>query len=384
MSYKVAIWLGDALPPSQTFISNQVSSLSRHTAVVFAKRRTDESDLPLPEVVTPEWKIPFAAPLADTLYNITRYSGSFHKELEQRSPDLIHAHFGENGTIALPYSQRHSIPLITTFHGGDASVKKATVSLKMKANWYLYQRRLPNLMRHGRLFLAVSEAVRQKLISAGFDSERTFVHYIGVDTEQFAYRDPAGHIPSGRILQVARLTEKKGLREAVRAFSVVHQRLPGSRFDIVGDGPLRDELRDLVISLGLEHAITLHGAKTPSEVQRLLSEADLFCLPSVTAPNGDEEGLPISILEAMSTGIPVVSTYHSGIPEAVTDAETGLLVAERDVAALAAAMEAVLSRPDLSARLVHAARARVERNFSLTAQTGKLEQLYDLAVEVRR
>ncbi|MEO7685210.1 MAG: glycosyltransferase [Gemmatimonadaceae bacterium] len=124
--------------------------------------------------------------------------------------------------------------------------------------------------------------------------------------------------------------EKKGFEYSIRAVARVRDVGPGLRYDIVGDGPLHQQLENLIRELGVERKVFLHGSQTGEVVQRMMAEAHLFVLASVTAANGDQEGTPVSLLEAQASGLPVLSTWHSGIPEVVLHEQTGFLVAERD------------------------------------------------------
>ncbi|GAB3856740.1 hypothetical protein GCM10029963_53620 [Micromonospora andamanensis] len=144
---------------------------------------------------------------------------------------------------------------------------------------------------------------------------------------------------------------------------------------LVGTGPLHDRVRRRAEQLGV--AATFAGALAPSEVMRHIAEARILAAPSRTASDGDTEGLPTTILEAFSLGVPVVSTYHSGIPEAVSHESNGLLCAEGDRPALAANLRRLLTDASLRDQLGKAARHRAETDFDLHHQTRRLESLYD-------
>src|SRR5437868_13294812 len=140
-----------------------------------------------------------------------------------------------------------------------------------------------------------------------------------------------------RLLTVARLVEKKGVDDALRAVAAVRFRHPGLRYDVVGDGPLRGGLEALAGELGLGDAVIFHGARYADAVREMMDAANVFVLASRTAGDGDEEGTPNVLLEAQACGLPILSTTHSGIPE-VVDPQAGVLVAEGDPAALARAL----------------------------------------------
>jgi glycosyltransferase involved in cell wall biosynthesis len=162
------------------------------------------------------------------------------------------------------------------------------------------------------------------------------------------------------------LIDKKAPHLTIEAFGRVAHRYPGARLAMVGDGPLVDQCRRLIATLGLRDRIQMHGAQNSDFIARLMREASLFVQHSVTAANGDTEGgaPPLAILEAMASGLPVISTWHASIPEGVTDGVTGLLVEERDVDAMASAMGELLDNPDRAATMGAAGRERVVATFT--------------------
>jgi colanic acid/amylovoran biosynthesis glycosyltransferase len=180
------------------------------------------------------------------------------------------------------------------------------------------------------------------------------------------------------VLSVARLVEKKGLDDLIEACRLLAARGRAVRLEIVGDGPLRGQLEDAARVAGIDAAF--RGALPQEEVLPLYRQAAVVCLPCVVVTTGDRDGLPTSLLEAMALGAPVVSTPVGGIAELVVDEETGLLVPERDPAALAGAVERLLSDPALAAALAARARTHVEEQFSLERNVTALRELFAGAV----
>jgi colanic acid/amylovoran/stewartan biosynthesis glycosyltransferase WcaL/AmsK/CpsK len=149
---------------------------------------------------------------------------------------------------------------------------------------------------------------------------------------------------------------------------------------VIGDGPLRASLEALAGQLGITACVTFHGQLAREQVEAVRRRAQIVLVPSVTAADGDEEGIPVVIMEAMAAGVPVIATRHAGIPELVVDGESGLLVPERDGPALAAALGRLLHSPDLCARLAHAARARVALQHDRGRQNDALLHLLERVV----
>ncbi|OQW35950.1 MAG: hypothetical protein A4E19_15960 [Nitrospira sp. SG-bin1] len=289
--------------------------------------------------------------------------------LTERGPfDIIHCQFGALGPSGVALNQicaSHS-KIVTSIRGYDV-----TVYLKKHPGIYR------ELFGEGDLFLPVCEFLKERLIQEGCEQKKIVVHHSGIDCSKFEYiqreRGPGDPI---KVLTIARLIEKKGVAFAVEAVS--HLLSKGEKIDysIVGDGALREELQQLIKSMGIERQVRLLGWKTHEEVKRLLEESHVLVAPSLTSESGDQEGIPNAIKEAMATGLPVISTFHSGIPELVADGVSGLLVPERDAVSLAEALAQLMSHPEICNRMGKAGRMHVEQGFDTHALNKKLEELY--------
>ena len=309
----------------------------------------------------------------------TRATDPYLQLLGGHRPNLIHAHFGVDAVYALPLARRLGVPLITTFHGFDATVSAGSLVCSRSPSWGNYALFRRQLAREGDLFLCVSAFIRQKVLAKGFPEDRTHVHYIGIDTQ--AIQPRAALDESLNILHVARLVEKKGTEFLIRAFAGIAQKAPRVQLIIIGDGPLKRSLQKLVSSLDLDRRVRFLGARTHSEVMDWIAKAVFVALPSVRASSGDSEGLGMVLLEAGALGVPLIGTRHGGIPEAIIHGQTGYLVAERNVGELAARMGDMLADPARRAYMGARARALVETRFDIRRQTDKLEAFYRLALE---
>jgi colanic acid/amylovoran biosynthesis glycosyltransferase len=291
-----------------------------------------------------------------------------------RRYDIILAHFGYEGLRVAELAARHGPlpPLVTIFHGHDVATVRHDGAMA------LYR----PLFARGALHLAVNRPFRDALIEGGAPAERTRVCHMGVATDEIPFLERVAAGPVS-ILSVCRLTEKKGIADALRGLRELRGRRPELdwRYRIIGDGEQAGELRALAHALAIDDRVEFLGARPHEEVKRRLSEADVFLLPSVTAANGDAEGVPVSLMEAMASGALVVSTRHSGIPDLVEDGVSGFLAPERDPRALSVALEAAAVPQDRAA-VARAARRRVEAEFDLATQLDTLEEL--LAGVLRR
>jgi glycosyltransferase involved in cell wall biosynthesis len=179
---------------------------------------------------------------------------------------------------------------------------------------------------------------------------------------------------------VGRLVEKKAPHLTINAFAGVLQQFPGARLDMIGDGPLREQCQSLITHRGLGGAVRLLGVRSSEDVAETLNRASLFIQHSVTAPDGNTEGLPVALLEAMASGLPVVATRHSGIPEAVSDGETGILVEENDVQGMMQAIAALLADPGRAQAMGKAGRARILAHFTQAHMRDRLRAVMGLSL----
>ena len=288
--------------------------------------------------------------------------------LRGENPELVHAHFAPDALAALPLAHALGVPLIATLHGYDVTRTRGRMLASGRLSWMKYALRRRAVMQGCRLFLTVSDALRRAALVQGFPADRVQTHYLGIDTARFR---PGGEREQGLVLHVGRLVEKKGTAVLIDAMA----RLSDARLVVIGDGPDRRRLERRAAGLG--ERVRFLGNLGEEEVAEWMRRAALLAAPSVTARDGDAEGLPTVIVEAAASGLPVVATHHSGIPEAVSDGETGFLVPEREAEALAARMGLMLESSDLRARMGHAARRMAEEKFDLRLQTARLEDIYD-------
>ncbi|HCY2369690.1 TPA: colanic acid biosynthesis glycosyltransferase WcaL [Escherichia coli] len=272
--------------------------------------------------------------------------------------DVFIAHFGPAGVTAAKLRELGVIrgKIATIFHGIDISSREVL-------NHYTpeYQQ----LFRRGDLMLPISNLWAGRLQKMGCPREKIAVSRMGVDMTRFSPRPVKAPATPLEIISVARLTEKKGLHVAIEACRQLKEQGVAFRYRILGIGPWERRLRTLIEQYQLEDVVEMPGFKPSHEVKAMLDDADVFLLPSVTGADGDMEGIPVALMEAMAVGIPVVSTLHSGIPELVEADKSGWLVPENDARALAQRL-AAFSQLDTDelAPVVKRAREKVEHDFN--------------------
>jgi colanic acid/amylovoran biosynthesis glycosyltransferase len=279
--------------------------------------------------------------------------------------DVYHAHFGSVGNAFLGVTKCRSEPYIASFYGRDASQL-----LREEPDRY------DDLFRRVDAVTALSEDMRSTLVDAGCPRNKTHIQPLCVDTRRFSYRPRTREDGEPlRLLTVARFVEKKGLEYALRAVADL-AKTHDVKYTIAGDGERRERIESLITELELEEVVNLLGWQPQSTIVDLMTNAHLFLLPSVTAENGDKEGTPTVLLEAQAMGLPIISTYHAGIPEIVADGKSGLLVPERDSEALADALATLAESQSRWTEMGRHGSNHVESKHSIDAVSTSLLDLY--------
>jgi len=282
--------------------------------------------------------------------------------------DVVQCHFGVNGGVGVLMKRLGlAARVVVTFHAYELTIRKEADQLRYAL-----------LARTADLLTPVSDHWRTRLIELGCDPARVRVHRMGVDLGQFQFSRPKFN-GTVRLLTVARLVEKKGVEYAIRGIARLRERYPQVPIVlfVIGDGPLRSQLEALARELDLGSSLRFLGWVTQEGIRDYMSRCDIFVLPSVTASNGDQEGIPVSLMEAMATGMPVVSTWHSGIPELVVDGKSGFLTNERDDVALADAVGRLVEEPGVVASMGEAGRRVIEEHYNIDRLNDQLEGIYE-------
>jgi len=283
--------------------------------------------------------------------------------------DILHCQFGPLGVKVLHLKQIGAISgtLVTSFRGYDIT------------NYLLKKPGIYNqLYREGDLFLPVSQRLKQLIVEDGCEEKKIIVHHSGIDCTKFMYfeRNRSECEPT-KVLTIARLIEKKGIEYALQAVANVISSGRPIKYTIVGDGPLQLNLEIMARDLGIAEHVNWVGSANHDAIISFLQDAHIFLSPSVTASNGDQEGIPNAIKEAMATGLPVLTTIHGGIPELVKDGITGFLVPERDVDALAERLGYLIDREEQWQGMGTSGRMHVYKNYEINTLNDRLENIYE-------
>ncbi len=305
----------------------------------------------------------------------------FKKWVKKENADLLHAHFGSFGAKLVDLKKDLGLPMVVGFYGDDAS------SYPARPEWGdLYQQ----MFKEVEAFIAICEDMKKKLVSFGCPAEKIHIAHVATDLEKYSYKkreieNKGTENNPVEYLMVATFTEKKGHRILIPAFANLLEQRKHANLTIIGFGTLKEQIEQLVAENNLQNKVEIiDTANHPnffSLFVKNLHEKDIFVHPSLTTADGDAEGTPTVIMAASASGMPVISTWHAGIPEVVEDKVTGYLVAEKDVSALTKRMVMLYDQPELWNNIGSAGRKKMKKEFSREALNSSLQKIYNSVLE---
>ena len=291
--------------------------------------------------------------------------------LSKTDARLLHIYFGQIAVHLLPLIRSWKNPSIVSFHGADV-----TVDMNKPA----YREATRQMLHAVKLVMVRSESLRRAVIRLGCDEGKIEIQRTGIPLEEFPFRDrnfPSRNSGSEwRLVQAGRLIEKKGLPVTLRAFAVFLRQYPNAKLTIAGEGPLLGQLQDLSRKLNVDGRVAFTGFILQEQLRELYYTSHIFLHPSQRGHDGNQEGIPNSMLEAMASGLPVFATEHGGIPEAIENGVSGVLVPEGDHEKLALALFDAARDAGFLARIARNGAEIVRKNFDLRAQAQRLEEIY--------
>lgn len=362
--------------PSETFIRAHAAGLAPGNTLLIAERKELQRPIKAPLILFSK-RLPIWVGETGGAWDVMR--GLLDPSRLSRTRDAYLAHllrrqgvtammveYGVCGIHLMDAAMAAGCRFFVHFHGVDAST-----ALNDPDVLTAYER----MFRIAAGIIAPSRFIADKLQAVGCPADKLHVVPCGVDLSTIPHAQPVGE----SLLAVGRMTEKKAPLKTIQAFAKIKAAHPAASLTMLGDGPLFDHAKAEVARLGLTDAVKLPGMVTAAQVREAMHQTRIFLQHSVTASNGDVEGLPVAILEAMAAGLPVVSTQHSGIPEAVQDGITGALVVEGDIDGMADRVIDLLNHPTKGAKYGAAGRKSVTESFDIAITNGKLRDIIGLA-----
>lgn len=360
---KVLHYKTNFLNKSETFIDRLVRNHINYRPVALCYRKKAFTDnltiFEVPKNGFDSW-INFAA------FHSNMSLPYYSRILNQEKPSVVHAHFGYDAVKLIQATKKNGIPLIVSFYGTDVS------RLPSEFGW---KRRYRNLASSATHFIAASEYMKDQLIKLGFPKQEISIVRFGMDLNRTSFNEAP---PSTqRIMMVGRMVEKKGFEYGIQAISNLRKRGIKPDVNIYGYGPEMEFLKELSMDLGVADQVNFHGYQPIEKIFEAHHQHTIMLAPSITADDGDMEGLPNTILEAMSQGTPVVTTRHAAIPEVIEDKKTGFLVDEKDVEGLADIMEKIFQNKFDLNHIRHEARKTIEETYNIKRMVREVETIYD-------
>ena len=356
-------------------IYRQITRLERVRPIVITQKRENPAAFPfdavhsLPKPATHFLRRFWFRQLLAQPWQISKMEvDSLLRILNRSGARLLHIYFGHIAVHLLPLIRTWPNPSVVSFHGADVLVEM---------NKPAYRGATQEMFRHVRRIFVRSDSLRRAVALLGADEGKIDVVRTGIPLEQFPFR--ARSLPRNgewQLLQAGRLIEKKGYATTLRAFAAVLEKYPKATLILAGDGPLRADLQRLARTLKIEQRVSFRGFIPQTELRELFYESHMFLHPSQMGRDGNQEGVPNAMLEAMATGLAVFATNHGGIPEAIVNGVSGELVAERDHAALGAAVVEAMQKPETLATLARNGAESVRNEFDQRRQIRHLEDLY--------
>lgn len=320
---------------------------------------------------TGDWKLPFPFNIHAVSGVVKRvlpklfhqvYTNALAAYLRKKQIEVMLVNYGPAGVSMVDACKKAGVRLLVHFHGFDVYTYDIVARYKTA-----YQ----HMFRSAKM-IAVSREMREELIRMGAEPDKVAFISCGVNMEKFTATNPAANGPV--LVNIGRFAPKKAPDLLIRAFRIVKDAVPDAKLVMIGEGEMFEAAKALAASLGLEGDINFTGVLPPEKILEQLHRARMYVQHSLRAPSGDSEGTPVSVLEASACALPVVSTRHAGIKDAVVDGKTGLLVDEGDYKAMAEKIIELLKDPAACQRMGEAARQWMATSYEFKGQMNKLSE----------
>lgn len=377
----VIVFRKNLLPWSETFVRQQVLALQRWSPILIGEERV-EKGLDLQNVDNKIIDLSARRPVNRLLAKLNSTFPSIKpqsdKEIEALAPRLIHAHFGVDAVAAWPTIRRLGLPMVVTLHGYDVNIRP---DFWEQGGMGREHKTYPSVFREMSRdplvsFIAVSTAIKKQAVDHyDISPEKMTVNYLGIDPSKFS----ASVIPIEErpllVTYVGRMVEKKGPDILIKAVAEARKYVPEIKLQLIGDGPLKSDMESLALRIGCPASFL--GVQGSEVVASSLKRSRLFCLPSITASNGDAEGLPIVLLEAQACGVPVITSAVGGRDEGIAPNQTGWAFSEGDIEQLTRLLVEKITNVEILNNVAHAGPQYINEHHNCFFHARELENIYD-------
>jgi len=362
----VAHYISSFLPLTENWIYKLLINQKDYKPIVITRSVKNQNLYPFDNIYSLATKRICEKYLELIRFKFLGYIPFFKNVCKKESTSILHVHFGYQGIKSIGLKKKLGIPMVCSFYGYD--VFKLPKQEK-------YKKAYIKLFQNADKILALGPYMKNELISLGCPENKIEIHHLGIDTQKIKFKprklDPNSPI---KILLASSFVEKKGIDVTIKALGILKNDF-SFKVEIIGDGYLKENLIGLIKDNNLENDIVLHGYKPYDFFIDKTYECDIFVQASKTTTDNDKEGTPMSLVDAMASGMPVVSTHHSDIPEIVIDGYNGYLAEENSVDDLVRCIKRIICTDNFEELSINA-RKHIEEQFDASTLAVKLENIY--------
>jgi len=356
---------------TETFIVNQINTIKNYNVIAATINKLN--NLPCNKLIIEPRVKNFFNSSGKILFNKT--NNDLYEQLNNYKIDLIHTHYLVDAFFFLPLVKKYNVPKIVSCYGYDVS---SFPKVYFGIGKYFVQK----VFKEYDYFLAMSPEMKNDLLKLGCDENKIIVHYYGTDTIRFLNLKRDYKINGKvKVLTVGSLEAKKAQHLIIKALDMLVKKYNYKNFQyiLVGSGPNEVKLKKLVNSLELNEIVYFYGYTHhySEKLVEIYNECDIFIHPSIVDKNNDKEGIPGTIVEAMASGLPVISTYHAGIPYIIENEKEGLLLKEGDIDGITNSIKRLIDDQKLRENLGRSAQKKAIEELDLQKETERLEKIYN-------
>lgn len=366
--YTCVHYISNFLPLTEIWIYNQIKYLIKFKPTILARTTSNSNIFPVDVLHSLMKRGKLFYILNIVAFKLIGFIPFFYSICKKENAKILHIHFGYHGIKFLRLKRVLKIPMICSFYGTDVFM----FPFQKKGNL----KKLQNLFFHADAILVLGPYMKKSLINLGCPAEKIIIHHLGVVTQKIEFRERIiSENKPLKFLLASSFVEKKGIDICLKALVKVNHKID-FKVEIIGDGILKNEIIQLINQLNLQDKVTLHGYQKYEFMLNLAYSCDIFLQASKTSSKNDKEGTPMVLVDMMATGLPVISTRHSDIPEIVEEGITGFLAEENDVDSFARKIMEFWSKREQIPKLSKNCRIKIENDFDAQKQSIILEKIY--------